>query len=279
MRILMAGFIVIGILIPISALGGRPIPANAAPTPTFAVNSQNPTGAAANPSNYPYTLNSISCPSSSWCAGVGDWWEVHTVGGYTSPMAQIWSGGTWSTSITGDYLRDTDLDGVSCVSASFCAAVGDTNTAWTPYQAAYAEIWNGSAWNQLTVPAPNGGNYPSTAVANLTSVSCVTATDCTAVGSYSVGSGNQAIISTYNGSAWSTTEPTNSSSITLNGVSCILELIATVNCWMAGSQTSTNGNSNTLIEESQLGGIFTSITSLNPNTNQTLRVHRDLVRA
>jgi len=145
MRILMAGFIVIGILIPISALGGRPIPANAAPTPTFAVNSQNPTGAAANPSNYPYTLNSISCPSSSWCAGVGDWWEVHTVGGYTSPMAQIWSGGTWSTSITGDYLRDTDLDGVSCVSASFCAAVGDTNTAWTPYQAAYAEIWNGSA--------------------------------------------------------------------------------------------------------------------------------------
>ena len=73
------------------------------------------------------------------------------------------------------------LSGVSCSSASFCAAAGtylDGNGAKTLIQ-----FWNGTAWK--IVPSPNAG---AGADSHLNGINCVSATACVGVGYASSGS-------------------------------------------------------------------------------------------
>jgi hypothetical protein len=71
---------------------------------------------------------------------------------------------------------------VSCVSATACTAVGEyANRAGSVRT--LVESWNGTAWS--VVPSPNKGtvNDPN----DLSWVSCVPASGCTAVGFYQLG--------------------------------------------------------------------------------------------
>ena len=70
------------------------------------------------------------------------------------------------------------------------------------------------------IPSPNPGGAGST---ELASVSCVTATDCVAVGSWSNGSSNQTLVETWDGKAWSVTPSPSpgSAGSYLEGVSCV----------------------------------------------------------
>ena len=77
----------------------------------------------------------------------------------------------------------SELDGVSCVSATACTAAGQY---YNPNSGAgsrtLVESWNGTAWS--VVPTPNAGPYDD---ANyLSDVSCVSAAACTAAGDYKV---------------------------------------------------------------------------------------------
>lgn len=83
---------------------------------------------------------------------------------------------------------------VSCVSSTFCMAVGPTKSLTPPIPVEPSELWNGNSWGYVSMPVPE---LPGT----LTSVSCVTATFCMAVGYTPAG----AFADDWNGSSWSLT--------------------------------------------------------------------------
>jgi hypothetical protein len=104
---------------------------------------------------------------------------------------------------------------VSCPSVAFCMAVGSEEGTTTGLiaEARVAGSWNAEA--PATVP---GGSNPG-----LDSVSCVSASDCWAVGSYFNGTDTVVLGESFNGTSWTAaTLPTPSGVTTaqLNGVSC-----------------------------------------------------------
>ena len=74
---------------------------------------------------------------------------------------------------------------VSCVSASDCVAVGNTNTG---PGAALGMVWDGTEWSIVT--SPNA----SASFDMLFSVSCASATECVAVGSTDTGSAYETLV-------------------------------------------------------------------------------------
>jgi hypothetical protein len=108
------------------------------------------------------------------------------------------------------------LNGVSCVSSSFCVAVGGY---YLPTGSTGSRIltdtWNGTAWT---------ADESSDVAAALTAVSCVSTVACTAVG-YSATADEvtglttyDGVIETWNGSTWSS--PQSFPNDQFNGVSC-----------------------------------------------------------
>ncbi len=84
-----------------------------------------------------------------------------------------------------------EFNGVSCTSATFCVAVGDSEPNASTL-AALIERWNGSTWALQTAPSPAG--------AVLFAVSCVSTTSCETVGEDNAGT----LAEHWNGSTWST---------------------------------------------------------------------------
>lgn len=80
----------------------------------------------------------------------------------------------------------------SCVSSTFCMAVGPTRSTTPPINVEPSELWNGSSWSYVSVPVPE---LPG----SLTSVSCTTTTFCMAVGYSPSGT----FADKWNGSSWS----------------------------------------------------------------------------
>ena len=110
------------------------------------------------------------------------------------------------------------LNGVSCVSASNCTAVGYYATSSSPGRT-LVERWNGTTWSIIPSPNPTGstGGY-------LNSVSCVSASNCTAVGYYTTASSpGRTLVERWNGTKWSiipSPNATGSIGSYLNAVSC-----------------------------------------------------------
>jgi hypothetical protein len=156
-------------------------------------------------------LNGVSCVSATDCTAVG------SVGNAPETLVESWNGTAWSVVPSPDPgSGDNILYGVSCASATACTAVGvsiQKVTGGGRTSKTLVESWNGTAWS--TVPTPDPGNK------TLVGVSCVSATDCTAVGS----SGNSAmtLVESWNGTAWSVVpSPNASGSINeLLAVSCV----------------------------------------------------------
>ena len=139
-------------------------------------------------------LTSVSCLSPNECFGIGYDGELN--------FAAAWDGSAWSVVPVPGYR---DLNDVSCVSATFCMAVGDFEP----------ELWNGSQSSVVQPPSQP---------ADLDSVSCVSAAFCKAVGFGSSGSDSVATpaMASWDGSSWST-DPSPFSPTTnlwLYGVDC-----------------------------------------------------------
>jgi hypothetical protein len=108
---------------------------------------------------------------------------------------------------------------VSCASASACTAVGSYSTDEGRPSLTLAERWNGTEWSIQKTPKPTNGSARS-----LHGVSCVSASVCTAVGSYYNGTTDVALAERWNGTGWSiqrTSNPTGGSGRSLHGVSCV----------------------------------------------------------
>ena len=100
------------------------------------------------------------------------------------------------------------LDSVSCVSATFCVAVGDSLDS---FETGLISTWNGRSWIvDTSSPAVLASFF-------LYGVSCASTSFCVAVGAGYAGNG----ILTWNGTSWTADpHPPGSSNDTLMGVSC-----------------------------------------------------------
>jgi hypothetical protein len=104
----------------------------------------------------------------------------------------------------------------SCVSSSFCVAVGNFNDASGNDQT-LIESWNGTAWS--LVSSPDVGTVPN----DLTGVACTSSSSCQAVGYSGVGSAvDQTLVESWDGTSWTIRPSPNSGpGSALNGISCI----------------------------------------------------------
>jgi hypothetical protein len=95
----------------------------------------------------------------------------------------------------------------SCVSAVFCAAVGDyADTAGFPHTHGLLEVYQGGSWQGVEAPMPNNAD-PSIGEVQIDGVSCVAQGSCIAVGGYKDSSHNpHALIETYSGGTWTPME-------------------------------------------------------------------------
>jgi hypothetical protein len=116
----------------------------------------------------------VSCTSAKSCVAVGS--ESHAGDYNETGFAELWNGESWSvTSVKGP--KNPLLVGVSCAAAKSCVAVGNTSTNGSEETShALAISYNGHWTTGSVPPLANGG------ASAFTSVSCVSATDCVAVG-------------------------------------------------------------------------------------------------
>ena len=234
------------------------------------------------PGNDGGTLNSVSCTSSTNCVAVGDYGEPSL----TQALIESWDGTSWSvvpspmpgnhgslksvscTSATncvavGYYANDSDvtqtvieswdgshwsvvtspsagsLDGVSCTSPTSCVAVGARTNASSTTQT-LVESWDGVSWSVVSSPNKDPDDD------SLTSVSCTSSTNCTAVGVYERSPVvEQALIERWDGMSWSlATSPGTGASSDLEGVSCT----SPSSCVAVGALADASGITQTLIE-------------------------------
>jgi hypothetical protein len=154
----------------------------------------------------------VSCPSNHTCTGVGSY--------YGGTVTERWNGAEWvSQPSPNPKGYAAALAGVSCPSTDSCTAVGHYNNNSSDVTTALSEQWNGSNWVIEPTPNPNGAKG-----SDLESVSCSSASSCTAVGSYT-SSANQRLmlVERWNGTTWATESapgPSVATGSELSGVSC-----------------------------------------------------------
>jgi hypothetical protein len=171
----------------------------------------NPTGASL------IVLRAISCPSSTACTAVGEYFNS---AGTRVTLAERWNGSSWAIQSTPNPTggQRNILWGISCPSTTACTAAGSYDNS-SGYAVPLAERWNGSSWAIQSSPTPNPGGDSL-----LFGVSCPSITACTAAGFYLNDSGvDVTLAERWNGSSWaiqSTPNPTGARSNILYGVSC-----------------------------------------------------------
>ena len=170
-------------------------------------------------------LLGVTCESASNCWAVGSYFN----GGAYQALIERWDGISWTivTSPDTSPTQDNILAGVTCASASDCWAVG-YHLAGVAYQT-LIERWDGTSWS--IVASPNA----SIAKGNtLAAVTCATASDCWAVGSYFNGVAYQTLIERWDGTAWAIVSSPNSF-ITQRNALAAVTCVSASNCWAVGS--------------------------------------------
>jgi len=125
------------------------------------------------------------------CRTVGFYGDGEPIWASTwSAFSQEYDGSSWSVqTLPGLAESSNSAYGVSCVSSSSCTAAGFA-TVGALTSTAFAEVWNGSEWTLEAMPQPKKGSY-----ARVVSISCVSASVCTAVGmSYDATTGTHLLV-------------------------------------------------------------------------------------
>ena len=233
-------------------------------------------------------LNDVSCASASFCVAVG--WHFNSAGNEVN-LAEIWNGTSWLIKATPNLKSqsggadDNVLYGVSCVSSSFCQAVG------VGPSGPDAALWNGTSWTVQAIPGPdvepqevscatvdfcmategygdidvwNGSSWSAgssvTGFSNLSSISCVSASFCEAVG-YDPSGGNAAA---WNGTSWTDQSTPGPASNSFNAISCN----AVNSCEAVGQALGTNDEPVPLAEAWD-GSVWTIQSALDPTNSQS----------
>jgi hypothetical protein len=220
---------------PVAPGASRPRPATAASAGGVWV-----VEAAPAPLHASSAFNAVACPTAGRCVAVG------ATGSFAqATLAESWNRRSWvvdTPPVLVDSPDDT-LDGVTCVSAVDCVAVGSRSRTTSPSvfpTRTLAERWNGTAWSVLATPNV-AGYYEDSLVA----VACPRATDCIAVGTAAraFNKNGKPISARWNGHTWrllTTPDPYDQTDASLASVSC-----ATARSCVAVGKT---GNDSALIE-------------------------------
>jgi hypothetical protein len=241
-------------------------------------------GVEATPLGVQVSINSVSCTSPGNCVAAGN--DTPVFGDLSEGLLLTETNGTWATGVVAPAPAggtSENVSAVSCATAASCSAVGtyfdssgneqalalsDASGAWTPTEvsqpadsatddpvAAFASVSCASAGNCAAVgtyadddsnqhgllvdetggswdPGGTEASMPAAATPGgdpnsvfLSSVSCASAGNCSAVGAYSDASGNeQGWLLTESGGVWGTgaeaTPPSSSAGAFVNSVSC-----------------------------------------------------------
>ena len=209
------------------------------------VPSPDPAGPAA------YTeLLGLTCASLDACWAVGDYSQTAN-----QPVVLRRDGGTWQpVPLTGAAGTQVDLlEGITCVDPTDCWAVGDrkplprsgtsvpNSTSSTGYYVRSAILhFDGHSWNLVASPSVSG----TSTVNDLAQVSCASATDCWAVGTWTkLGStGLHPLLLHFDGTGWRLSAvpnlgPPRRFYTTLASVVCT----SPTDCWMTGDYTAPDG--------------------------------------
>ena len=185
------------------------------------------------------TLTSVSCASARWCVVIGEYNvtpsnPAYNDGQLPEGFIDTWNGLKWAASYKTTSgrkgIQATELNGISCRSATNCVAVGTTDEPIFILQELtdnsyhpVALTWNGRKWAASAAPVPSSGH------GLLGGVSCWSVSRCVAVGYYygpgqlgSPNSGKTTLIAErWNGAKWSAAKlPTPGRAPWLNDVSC-----------------------------------------------------------
>lgn len=150
----------------------------------------------------PAGLDSVACPTTSFCAATGSY-------GMTGQGALLTTGhGTSWQTVVAPLPSDAhspafaSLNSVACSAAEHCVAVGYYETSSGNYEP-LLEVESGSSWQARRTSLPSDAGTKK--VSNqLISVSCPSASLCVAVGEYMPGTygGTSGLLVTGSGSAW-----------------------------------------------------------------------------
>ncbi len=162
-----------------------------------------------------------------WKAGGGEWWTQLTPPTGSVPQedvscaplparcmsvpasgvkSEFYNGTKWAMAPLVKVSEDMQISDVSCAESA-CVATGSYESG----KKMLAEVWNGSFW---TVQSPKS----EAALNSLDSVSCVSATNCTAVGKQ----GEKPVALRWNGSGWSTLSAPSATITSSGNISCLL---------------------------------------------------------
>ncbi len=221
-------------------------------------------------------LFAVSCVTGSDCWAVGAIVGVGGNGGPSGTLIENWDGSTWSVvpspTPSGPGVAGALLQGVSCVSASSCFAVGYSTDQSGNGLNDVIEQWNGATWS-LVPGAATGQTYDG-----LSTVQCLAADDCWAVGNagpvpqnpnflpiFPGAVGDQGLIEHWDGASWSVTPsaayPSPSGGY-LNGLSCA----NAADCWASGATTDASGHPAGVLMEHWNGSTWTDMSSSVPNS-------------
>jgi hypothetical protein len=172
----------------------------------------------------------VSCvPGTSFCMAVG------SDSRYATAISASSDGGTWTeqTVPEPDPSEFNTLQGISCLSETFCMADGETGG-----NNSLAEMWNGTSWTVDSTPNPNPGD--SGDPNEMTDISCSSTSWCmgTLFGPYTL---------SWNGTTWtsqSVASPAGAATVQTNDVSCTSE----TSCSATGYYTNSSGSQFALAE-------------------------------
>jgi Divergent InlB B-repeat domain len=166
-------------------------------------------------------LLAVTCASASDCRAVGFYTNIDSNNNET--LIEQWDGTSWSIVPSPNEGMRSDLQGVTCSSASDCWAVGEFAGSGVPQT--LIEHWDGNSWT--IIASPNTSPKQS----GLQAVTCVSASECWAVGD---GSNTNTLIEQWNGTSWSIVPSSIISTSDLQGVTCS----SAANCWAVGERGS-----------------------------------------
>jgi hypothetical protein len=159
-------------------------------------------------------MDAVSCASATSCEAGGNF-EVDEISNAPKALAEGWNGSAWQLQhpVAPPGATDNALSGISCVSATFCAAVGEHFDS-SGNQVNLAETWNGRSW--VIQPTPNETSQFGVVSNVLFDVSCVSARFCEAVGV-----GNGATTQMWNGTSWTAQDRPGALGVDPQRVSCV----------------------------------------------------------
>jgi hypothetical protein len=185
-------------------------------------------------------LLALSCPAVTACEAVGS-------------EAESWNGTVWSAQSLA-LPAGASLQGDACTSPTACVAVGDETGSGGKANRIFADTFDGAAWTPAQIATPGSASLP-----DLTSISCATGTNCTAVGSDTDAAGVRVpLVLTDTGSGWTpATTPTLS-------VADPSSSLTAVSCAAPGSCMAVGTDAAGVLTLRLLAGHFSPLTAPNP---------------